>query len=325
MNQLKPIIIISNVSKKYVIRNWKTVLFKRPTVVAALKNISLTVQPGEILGVLGPNGAGKTTLLKILATLVTPDTGSVEIMGRDCVNEADVIRQQVGFVNTNSRSFYWRLTAKENLSFFGHLFNMHGKILDKRIDKAISLVGLYEKRNRKIGTYSSGERQRLAIARAIISNPKILLMDEATANLDPIVSKDLIQFTKETLTKKQGKTVIWCTHNLKEADELCDRVAILDKGQIVTCEKPAVLKNNIAQHERYRLVLSSIPTDIEKTPGYEKHEGINGSKCCTIQIETRHIPDLIQKLVSNKIKVYECTLLEQPLDEAFIKLMVKQK
>lgn len=299
-------------------------LFKRPTLVAALNNISLTVQPGEILGVIGPNGAGKTTLLKILATLVTPDTGAVDIMGRNCTKESNEIRQLVGFVNTNSRSFYWRLTAIENLSFFGHLFNMYGKALEKKIDDALSLVGLYEKRERKIGTYSSGERQRLAIARAMIPNPEILLMDEATANLDPIVSKDLIQFTKKTLTEKQGKTVVWCTHNLKEADELCDRVAILDKGQIVTCEKPAVLKKSIAQFEKYRLVLSSIPTYIQNALGYEEYNDINGCKCCTIQIETSHIPDLIQKLVNNKIQVYECSHLEQPLDEAFIKLMVKQ-
>lgn len=199
------IIDLQHVSKEYTIRNWKTLFFGKPKKVMAINNASLQIKRGEIFALLGPNGAGKSTLIKILATLVIPDSGNVIINGKDATHYVKETKKLIGLVNTNDRSFYWRLSGRDNLIFFGHLYDLKGRDLQKKITEVISLTGLQEKQKQQFGTYSSGERQRLGIARALLSDPEILLMDEATANLDPIVSEELLSFTRKTLVEKRKK------------------------------------------------------------------------------------------------------------------------
>jgi len=136
-------------------------------------------------------------------------------------------------VSTNDRTFYWRLTGRENLDFFATLYNLHGAIKTNRIDNAIQLTEMEEKINSRFMSYSSGQKQRLAIARAMLAAPEVLLMDEATTSLDPIATRKLLTFTKETLSRQEKKTIIWCTHNLHEAEDICDRVTILHRGKVL--------------------------------------------------------------------------------------------
>lgn len=241
------------------------------------------------MGIIGPNGAGKTTLLKILATLITPDQGTLSIAGIHNTTKTLAIKKNIGFVNTNDRSFYWRLTGIENLEFFGHLYNLTGKRLKDRIQQVIELTDLAARSRNPFATFSSGERQRLAIARAMLSEPTILLMDEATTNLDPIVSANLLDFTKETLSKQLNKTIIWCTHNLKEAEKICDRVTILNKGSVVSCMTINKIKTSIGNYNRYRLVLNSIPSSLKSIKGFQE-EPHDDHKCCTLLLEEKWHP-----------------------------------
>jgi len=234
---MPPAIELHNISKTFTERNWKTFLFRKPKQTLALDKVSLTVKKGEIMGLLGPNGAGKTTLIKILSTLVTPDSGKGTISGLSLATQSLAVRNKIGMVSTNDRTFYWRLTGRENLDFFATLYNLSSSLRKERIKSSLQLTDMLEKADSRFMSYSSGQKQRLAIARAMLADPEVLLMDEATTSLDPIAKRKLLTFTKETLARKEQKTIIWCTHNLHEAEDICDRVTILHRGNILYCGK----------------------------------------------------------------------------------------
>ena len=200
--------------------------------VQALENVNLSIKKGQLFGLLGPNGAGKTTLMKILAGLMLPDSGKVLIKGLDIEKNENEVKQYVGFVNNLERSFFWRLSGKENLKFFGRLNNLKGKALTERIDWALDLVELKSKSDFRFDSYSAGMKRRLSIARALLNEPEILLMDEPTIGIDPVGAKTVREFIKEELVKRMGKTVIFSTQILPEASSLCQEIAILVKGEV---------------------------------------------------------------------------------------------
>lgn len=320
---MSTIVSLHEVSKSYVLRSWKTCLYKKPKITHALDQVSFDVLEGEVLGLLGPNGAGKTTILKILATLVTPDSGSVMIDGLDSSKFSLEIRKSIGMVTTNDRSFYWRLSGWDNLQFYGHLSNLYGGNLSKEINRVASQVGMEMKMNQQYGTYSSGERQRLAIARAMLGDPRILLMDEATANLDPLVSRELIQFTRDILIQKLKKTVIWCTHNLHEAEQICDRVTIINEGKLIATRSVSDLKQ-IHGFSTYCLVLSNIPYFLMDIEGFRENPH-SRYKCCTIQFSDKQISELVQKLSNLNVDIFECKKEEIRLEDTFITLVQQQR
>ena len=212
------------------------------------------------MGLLGPNGAGKTTLIKILSTLVVPDSGECTIAGLPLSTHSHAIRKKIGLVTTNDRSFYWRLTGLENLDFFATLYNLQNPIKNKQIDKVLQLTNLTTEAESRFMSYSSGQKQRLAIARALIANPEILLMDEATSSLDPVSTRNLLTFTKNILTEQEKKTIIWCSHNLQEVEDICDSVTILHKGTIRFNGKLTDMKgdlDNIEQSFNYHIDTSN--------------------------------------------------------------------
>ena len=200
--------------------------------IQALRGVSFKIKKGQVFGLLGPNGAGKTTLMKILACLLLPDEGKVYVSGLDVEQNELEVKQKVGFVNNLERSFFWRLTGKENLKFFGRLHGLKGSELQERIDWALELTGLQEKADHRFDSYSTGMKRRLSIARAFLSDPDIFLMDEPTLGIDPIASKKIRDFVKEKMVKELGKTVIYTTQYLREAEELCDEIAILVTGEV---------------------------------------------------------------------------------------------
>jgi ABC-2 type transport system ATP-binding protein len=198
-----------------------------------LANIDLDVHEGEFVGLLGPNGAGKTTLFKVLSTLILPDTGRATVLGHDVVRSPATTRRLLAPVIADERSLHWRLTAVENLKLFSALHAVPRRDVDVRVRELLALVGLEATATQLVGTFSSGMKQRLLIARALLARPRVLLLDEPTRSLDPISARALRTFLRDELVGRQGCTVILATHSADEAFGLCDRVAVLDRGRLL--------------------------------------------------------------------------------------------
>lgn len=197
----------------------------------ALMGVSFKVKEGEIFGLLGPNGAGKTTTIKILTTLLAPSSGEAKVLGYNCFGQEKFVRDKINFIFGGESGLYWRLSAYENLQYFGDIYKVPGKLLKQRIAELIKLVGLEGREHEKVEGFSKGMKQRLQIARGLINDPQILFLDEPTIGLDPIGAKELRDIMKEL--KKQGKTMVLTTHYMYEADELCDRIAMINHGEII--------------------------------------------------------------------------------------------
>jgi ABC-2 type transport system ATP-binding protein len=206
----------------------------------ALTNISLAVEAGEIFGLIGPNGAGKTTLIKILTTLLTPSQGSAQVLGFDVVTQARQIRPHINFIFGGERGLYWRLSAYDNLSYFADLYQIERKIAKARIEQLLTMVGLWERRQERVESYSKGMKQRLHIAKALINDPQILFLDEPTIGLDPAAARFLRNLISEI--RATGVTIFLTSHYMVEMEALCDRIAVLNEGVIVKLDTPAGLK-----------------------------------------------------------------------------------
>jgi ABC-2 type transport system ATP-binding protein len=254
-----PVIRVEGLTKRYTARRrWTELLAGRRArrITTALGGVSLDVRPGEIVGLLGPNGAGKTTLLKILSTLVLPDAGVAEIGGIDVVRDPARARSVLAPVTADERSLDWRLSARENLRFFGVLHGMHGDALQRRITELLEGVELVEAGDKLVGAYSSGMRQRLLIARALLSRPRALLLDEPTRSLDPLAARAFRDFLRHEVSGRHGCAVLLATHDPDEALDLCDRIAILDKGQLLAVGTARELTREFGD-ERYRVWLAA--------------------------------------------------------------------
>ncbi|MBU0975287.1 MAG: ABC transporter ATP-binding protein [Patescibacteria group bacterium] len=226
----KSIISVKNLTKKF-------------GDLAAVDNISFEVQKGEIFGFLGPNGAGKSTTLRMLTTLTAPTSGSFTINGLNPKKDVDQLKKMVGLV-AEKLIMYDYLSARENLLFFGKLYKVPQDILEERTDKLLKMIGMWEWRDHKIGTYSTGMKQRINVIRALVTDPDIIFMDEPTLGLDPQSTRQVREFILEL--NKKGKTIILTTHIMQEAERLSDRVGIIDHGKIIALDTPENLKNSLA-------------------------------------------------------------------------------
>ncbi|MGH7268484.1 MAG: ABC transporter ATP-binding protein [Candidatus Rokuibacteriota bacterium] len=206
-----------------------------------LRGIDLAVAPGEVFGVLGANGAGKTTLLKVLGNLVLPNEGHVHIGGHDLVREPRKAKPLIGYVVSEERSFYWRLTGRENLRFFGALYNLRRADVDTRVKALDDVLDLAAALETRVQFYSTGMRQKLALARGLLNHPKVLLLDEPTRSLDPVTAQRLRRFLREELARGEGTTILVATHDLADVQELCERVAVLNGGKVVAQGSPSLL------------------------------------------------------------------------------------
>jgi ABC-2 type transport system ATP-binding protein len=237
---------------------WRRLLRGAPAGgVTAVDGVDLSVQRGELFGLLGPNGAGKTTLVKLLCTLILPSAGSARVNGFD-LHQVAQIQSTVGLVTGDERSFYWRLSGRQNLRFFGALHGLQGAELDQRVEAALARAELMDEANRQFQTYSTGIRQRLAIARGLLNDPQIIFMDEPTRSLDPTATTHLHTFIRDELVRRRGVTVFLTTHRLREAELLCDRLAIMDHGRIRACGSIAELRGLLRRGNRYRATVTGL-------------------------------------------------------------------
>jgi ABC-2 type transport system ATP-binding protein len=315
---------LKDVTKTFIDRSWSTILFhKKPKKIEALKGVSLEIHEGEIFGLLGPNGAGKTTLIKILATLILPDKGIGNICGYDLFRQSHQVRSMIGLVNTSERSFYWRLTGRQNLDFFAALYNLSSQHGKRYVEKLFKFVGLSDITDIPFMKYSSGQKQRLAIARALISDPAVLLMDEPTNSLDPFAASEIRRFTKEELVNKQGKTVLWCTHNLKEAEEMCHRVSIIHKGKVVASGNLEYMKSLIAYENAYRIKVSPLSMESLQKMGISPRSVFQNNGCIELEFREKeeNITSMLKRLIDGNVKVYTCNQKEIELEEIFEKLI----
>ncbi len=230
-----PAVSVRGLVKKYpLVRGYRELLthpFRRKFV-TALTGVDLEVGAGRCYCLLGPNGAGKTTLIKILASLVLPDGGEARVGGFDVVREPGKVKEAIGLAVGDERSFYWRLTGRQNLMFFAALSDIPSARSRRRVDEILALAGLEEVADLRFNAYSTGKRQMLAFARALLTNPGILFVDEPTRSLDPGSARKMRAFIKKDLVEGHGRAVLWATHNLAEAAEVADDLAIIDKGSI---------------------------------------------------------------------------------------------
>jgi ABC-2 type transport system ATP-binding protein len=208
----------------------------------AVDSINLEIKEGELFGLLGPNGAGKSTTLNMLATMMTPTSGSAMVNNMEIVNQ-DSVRRSIGMVFQDP-SLDDELTGKENLEFHGRMYHMQKDLRAKRIDEVLELVGLVDKAKFQIKTYSGGMKRRLEIARGLMHHPKILFLDEPTLGLDPQTRRGIWDYIQK-LNKDEGLTIILTTHYMEEADYLCDRIAIIDHGKIIALDTPEKMKNEL--------------------------------------------------------------------------------
>lgn len=202
--------------------------------VKALEGVSLTIERGELVCLMGPNGAGKTTLLKLLVDLLLPTSGAVLIDGRDVRRHGRWVKTQVGFASSDRPGFYDRLTGRQNLEFFAALYGLSRAAARRRIDELLALVGI-DSPGRQYQEYSAGIKQRLLLARALLHDPSILLLDEPTKSLDPLQIIRLHTLLKDQLQQRRGKTILFTTHQVGEAEQLGGRIAILHQGTIRAC------------------------------------------------------------------------------------------
>lgn len=236
----------------------KKVFRRSVNTVQALTDVSLEVSEGEVFGLIGRNGAGKTTLTKIIATLIRPTSGEVGVRGFDSLEEEERVRAQVGLASAEERSFYWRLTAEQNLVFFARLYGMRTRAARRRIDELLAQFELGEMRRRRFGELSTGNKQRLAVARAMLSRPPVLLLDEPTRSLDPIAAARMREIIGALAQSDPPVSVLLTSHNLAEIEELCARVAVISRGRIRAVDTPAALRARHVQRESVRLVLDGL-------------------------------------------------------------------
>lgn len=212
--------------------------------VMAVEDISFDIKSGELFGLLGPNGAGKTTTVKMLATLLIPTKGNATILGHDVVKDANEVRKHIGFIFGGERGLYWRLSGIDNLRYFASLYGVEPEISKKRIPYLLEMVGLKDRGNERVEGYSRGMKQRLHVARTLLHDPEILFLDEPTIGLDPVGARDFRQVIRDL--QSENKTILLTTHYMFEADSLCQRVAVIDKGTIVALDSPSELKKHVA-------------------------------------------------------------------------------
>ncbi len=329
-DSFEPGLARSNPAKEYlalecrdVVKNFRRGRGLRKKITRAVDRATLSIGPGELFGLLGPNGAGKTTLVRCIATLLIPDEGSISIFGHDAFRDSLWCRQRIGLLTSGERTLYWKLSARANLNFFAALYGLTGKAKEKRIDYLVELLGLREVEHERVERYSSGMKQKVSLARAILHDPDLILLDEPSLGLDPQFARFVRKFIKEELNKRLGKTILITTHYMDEADELCNRIAFISKGKIVDVKTPAQHKQDIPHTEVLEVRVLGRPdtTKVQTLPGLERFssefkDGVTTVKLVLPRAETI-LADAIE-LLRTDAKILGVDVKQPTLEDVFL-------
>ena len=285
----------------------------------ALRGVSLAVPRGAIWGLLGPNGAGKTTLLSILATLLTPDGGSVTVLGHDVLREAAALRHRLNMASGRP-SFLWSLRVDEIIAFYGRLYGLHGAALRRRVDELVALYELVPFRRVQYSELSTGLKQRVALAKSLVNDPELLFLDEPTLGLDPDVSVRVRQHIAR-LRREHGITIVLTTHYMREAEELCDEIAFIKAGRIPARGTSGELKRRIRLGEVIALKLdpATVPW-LAEAPGVLRCVAADGWVECTVDEAEKRLPGLLRALHADGVVVKNVQVREPDLEEVFVEL-----
>jgi ABC-2 type transport system ATP-binding protein len=289
--------------------------------VVANDSISLTIGKDEIFTLLGPNGAGKTTLIKILATLVLPTSGTARVNGYDILKEENKVRRSIGLSTGRERSFYFRLTGQQNLEFFGALQGLRGRGLKARVEHLLKTLGLWEHKDRKYMKYSSGMKKRLSLARALLPDPPVLLLDEPTSGIDPSSTGDIHQMIREL--KDDGKTILLATHDMRDSEKLSDRIGILKEGRLIKVDTPDNLKNLF--REAVIVVEPARSLNLEDLDGLRQLQSVENvlSQDGAIRIYSRKPHEILDeaiRVIGARTLLRDVRIERPGLEEVFIRL-----
>src|SRR6266540_2821915 len=252
------------------VRGVRRVYKSKPQPVVALDGIDLQVEPGELFGLLGPNGAGKTTLIKILTTLLLPSEGTARVFGFDVMTQTKELRRIMNMVAGGEQSGYGILTVREQLWMFSQFYGLGTREGWRRVDELIDAIGLAEQRRQRVSTLSTGERQKMNFARGLLNDPWIFFLDEPTLGLDVAAARSVRELVVEWKAAVPGRTILLTTHYMAEADELCERIAIVDHGRILAIGTPNELKHRVQRESIFRLELDRLdggPGVLGRLPG----------------------------------------------------------
>ena len=297
----------------------------------AVDHLNLKIRKGELFGLLGRNGAGKTTLVKVLCTLLPPDEGTASVNGFDVVKQQMQVKRSIGTIfSVGERGFFWRLTGYGNLEFYASIYNVprHGR--RERIMDVLDLLGMKDNAFQVFQKYSGGMKRKLALARALLPDPPILLLDEPTTGLDVVSSRSIRDFIRNDLSKKAGKTVLYTTHYIEEAAQICDKIAILQKGRLIALNTPDALKNMAKKGEVLDVIVKNMSqTQVNTLKGVDGvsslaadvQDAVLGQTHLRLRLENVDaLPDIFDFFFKEKIKIVNFKQEEPTLEDAFIEL-----
>jgi ABC-2 type transport system ATP-binding protein len=299
-----------------------------PRELTALQDVNIEVNSGELFGLLGPNGAGKTTLIKILTTLLAPSHGRAWVAGIDVEQAPDKVRPRINMVSGGGSSGYGLLTVRENLWMFSQFYGLDSKEANRRIKELLDVVGMGDRLNTKSSDLSTGLRQKMNIVRGFLTDPQVLFMDEPTLGLDVGAARDVRQFIRQWVDRDSARTLLLTTHYMVEADELCDRVAIINGGKVLACDTPERLKRDLQGDAIFRLEVSPL-----NGLGIDHLEGLPGVKqfSCTEQDdravlefvlnEEQVLGSVINRLSAVEIQILNFRKREPTLEDVFVNLV----
>jgi ABC-2 type transport system ATP-binding protein len=294
----------------------------------ALEVVNLTVERGELFGLLGPNGAGKTTLIKILTTLLAPTSGWARVAGQNVDRASHLVRPRINMVSGGESSGYGLLTVRENLWMFSQFYGMNSKVANERIVELLKMVGLEDRMHTKSSDLSTGLRQKMNIVRGFLTDPEVLFLDEPTLGLDVGASRDVRKLIRGWLDADKNRTLLLTTHYMVEAEELCDRVAIINKGKVLACDTPANLKRNLQRDAIFEIETSLLNglsnAAMANQAGVKKAafaEMDGGAKLELILEDESALANVINVLTQRNIKVMRLTKREPTLEDVFMDLV----
>lgn len=303
---------------------------KEGSMIKALDSVDLTIEKGELFGLLGPNGAGKTTLLKILSTLLLPTSGKAYVAGFDVENDLHAVRSRINMVSGGEISGYGLLTVRENLWMFSQFYGIKSKVAKAKIDELLIRFGMEDKRDAKVRTLSTGQRQKMNVIRGFVTNPEILFLDEPTLGLDVNASRQVRDFILEWVSKDEGRTVVLTTHYMAEADELCDRIAIIDDGKILACDTPTNLKRLVKTNKTLSLDVTMMKdvgglSSIRGASNFTSSHTVdtNMTNLRFVLEDESAISDIVSEILAKGSKIVSLQKKEPTLEDVFIKLVGK--